>query len=232
MLFGVAGLISEKNGYDSETEQYLEQLHSFWEMLKPSLDTTPMPSEAWQFFRLRPANFPTRRIAALSHLVLNYTVQPVFTHYLELFSFYASHPGQEAKQIRLFERTLELPITGYWQSRYRFGPPAKSAHDKRFLGTSRIRDILISAVFPAYLCYASYTGYTELESQILQLYRRFPSPSWDQGTKTLAAQILAGQDVPARKLKTAVIYQGLLQLAKTSCALPTCEDCLLMSKED
>ena len=58
MLFGVAGLISEKNDYDSETQQYLEQLHSFWEMLKPSLDTTPMPSEAWQFFRLRPALLP------------------------------------------------------------------------------------------------------------------------------------------------------------------------------
>lgn len=233
ILFGVSGFLHKQNSAsepepDPETDDYLQQLRSFWEMLKPTLDTTPMSPDMWQFFRLRPANFPTRRIAALSHLVLNYTVQPVFSHYLELFRFCLRHPEQETKQIRLFERTLHLPIpAGYWQTHYRFGPSSKTSQDRHFLGQSRIRDILISAVFPVFLCYALYTKDTQLEDEVVQLYHRFPSPTWDRNTKDLADELLADRNLPARQFRTAVIYQGLLHLSKTFCSLPSCTDCPL-----
>lgn len=234
MLFGVSGLLPESGAAesDAETAAYLDRLHSLWDMLRPTLDLEPLPPESWQFFRLRPANFPTRRVAALSHLVLEYTVQPVFAHYLELFGFCRRHPGEERKQIRVFEDTLHLALPAYWQTRYRFGPPAKQRPDRRFLGQSRIRDILISAVFPAYACYAQVRGLRDLTDEILTLYRQFPSPVWDHGTTTLLNDILGDRDVPPRTVKTAAIYQGLLHLSKTSCALPSCADCRLLQTLD
>lgn len=240
LLFGASGLLQPlKHSTESEPEPeanlendaYLDQLTALWGMLAPTLDLKPMSPEAWQFFRLRPANFPTRRIAALSYLVLDYTVQPVFAHYLELFNFCRRHPGQETKQIRLFERTLQLAIAGYWQTRYRFGPPAKTARDRQFIGPSRIRDIIVSAVFPAYLCYARVRGDAGLETDILRLYQRFPSPDWDHGTQTLAADVFAQHNIPAKNLKTAAVYQGLLHLSKTACSVPACTDCPLITGE-
>ena len=233
LLFGTAGFLQQPAAAaDSEAEPdtaaYHGRLQSLWEMLKPTIDVVPMSPEDWQFFRLRPANFPTRRIAALSHLVLDYTVQPVFSHYLELFNFCVNHPGEEAKQIRLFEGTLQLPISDYWQTRYKFGPPAKATQGRQFLGQSRIRDILISAVFPAYLCYAQERGHADLEAEILRLYQRFPSPAWAHATQALAAQLLDGHDIAPRKLKTSAMYQGLLHLSKTSCSLPACTGCPIM----
>lgn len=232
MLFGTSGLLPQQNDFpehepDQETAIYLDQLRSFWEMLKPTLDVTPMSPDAWQFFRLRPANFPTRRLAALSHLILSYIVQPAFSHYLELFRFCLNHPGQETKQIRLFERTLQVPLSDYWQSRYRFGPSAKTTQNRQFLGQSRIRDILISAVFPVYLGYALSLGYAELEAEIIRIYHRFPSPAWDHDTKTLADILLARHDIPGKQFRTAALYQGLLYLTKMFCTLPSCAECPL-----
>ena len=78
MLFGTAGLLPGAEESDPETRAYVAELRSLWEMLIPSLDLQPMNAEDWHFFRLRPPNFPTRRIAALSSLIVDYTVQPLF----------------------------------------------------------------------------------------------------------------------------------------------------------
>jgi hypothetical protein len=154
-------------------------------------------------------------------------VQPAFSHYLELFRFCLNHPDQETKQIQLFERTLQLPISDYWQTRYRFGPPAKSTQGRHFLGQSRIRDILISAVFPVYLCYARALDYAELEAELIRLYHRFPSPAWDHDTKVLAEILFAQHEVPGKRFRTAALHQGLLHLTKTFCTLPSCTECPL-----
>lgn len=245
MLFGVSGLLPssqtplEPSGsdtkrhpalgkeLDADTRDYLAQLQSLWEMLQPCLDATPLAPEAWNFFRLRPANFPTRRIAALSYLIRNYTVQPVFEHYLQLFSFCAGHSAQEAEHIKLLERTLTLSTTDYWKGRYLFGKAAKTSSDRLFLGRSRIRDILMSAVFPVFVLYALRTGQPGLESQILRWYEIFPAPEGNRELKTLHKQLFTHRDIRPKDLRTASLYQGLLHLAKHYCALPDCAECPL-----
>jgi hypothetical protein len=260
MLFGVSGLLPPgpqpgvQNSFcdgvqplvydDPETDEYITELRSLWEMMLPCLDVVPMQPEEWHFFRLRPSNFPTRRIAALSYLLLNYTIQPFFENYLRFFAMFSRHPDHETQQIRLLERTLEIPAAGYWKGRYRFGKPIFSNHDRVFLGKSRIRDMLISAVFPVLLLYALRTEQTDLEAQILKLYDIFPSPRQNRLTKAISEQLFAHRDTQSLKspleggrgvflleggaggcFHTASIYQGMLHLYKHYCYLPACTEC-------
>jgi len=248
MLFGVSGLLPPEvqNLFcdNPETIEYVTELRSLWEMLLPCFDVIPMKREDWHFFRLRPPNFPTRRIAALSYLLLNYTIQPLFENYLRLFAMLSGHHDHEAQQIRLLERTLEIPAAGYWKGRYVFGKPVFPSHDRMFIGKSRIRDIIISAVFPVLLLYALRTRQIGLKAQILKLYDIFPSPQQNRITKTISGQLFGHRDVQSLNspleggclqspleggvggcLHTASIYQGMLQLYKHYCYLPACAHC-------
>ena len=236
MLFGASGLLTvvkERSGaptsvdefQDSDTERYIAELQTLWNMLAPCLEVEPFPREAWHFFRLRPPNFPTRRIAALSYLIHSYTLQPLFEGYLRLLTLFTHHPEATPQKIHLLEHTLEIPAEGYWKGRYRFGKSVFPDHDLLFLGSSRIRDILISAVLPVMLLYARQTSDPGLEAEIFALYQAFPAPSWNRITKIIAAQLFAQQDLSVSSIKTASVYQGMLHLYKHYCYLPACASC-------
>ena len=237
MLFGASGLLpllEELPGMqksllchtiEPETIEYITELRSLWDMLAPCLNLKPLKYEDWHFFRLRPQNFPTRRIAALSYLILSYCVQPLFESYFQLFDLLSKHPEHRSDNIRLLERTLEVPTTDYWKGRYVFGKPVFPDHDRMFLGQSRIRDIVISAILPVFLLYALQTSRPKLESQILALYNIFPAPNWNRVTKTVSTQLFEHREIPITKIRTANIYQGMLQLYKHYCYLPACENC-------
>ena len=242
MLFGVSGLLppeKEAPGVQTstgvqtsvcsspgpETDQYVAELQALWEMLAPCLDVKPLAREAWHFFRLRPLNFPTRRIAALSYLIQSYAVQPLFAGYLNLFTFFTQHPESTTQKSRLLEHTLEIPAVGYWKGRYVFGKPVFPDHDLVFLGRSRIRDILISAVLPIMLLYARRRDRPELEAEILRLYEHLPAPSGNRVTKITTAQLFDRQTLPGSQRMTASLYQGMLHLYKHYCSLPACHSC-------
>lgn len=242
MLFGASGLLvsekelSEKRARDSisrdpETDAYLAELRALWDMLAPCLDLQPLSREAWHFFRLRPPNFPTRRIAALSYLVHNYMTQPLFEGYLHLFTLFMQHPESTAQKIHLCEHTLELPAADYWKGRYLFGKPVFQDYDLRFLGRSRVRDILISAVLPVILLYARHTLQPDLESEILTLYEHFPAPSWNRITRIIAAQLFDRCDL-SPGIMTASVYQGMLHLYTHFCYLPACSACPFTAKNN
>ncbi|MBD3307047.1 DUF2851 family protein, partial [candidate division KSB3 bacterium] len=151
----------------------------------------------------------------------------LFESYLQLFRLGIRHPDHMAQQISLLERTLTVPVTGYWKGRYGFGKPVFAAHDRMLLGQSRRRDILISAVFPVFWLYARTTSQPDLEAYLVRLYNRFPAPGWNRITSTVAAQVFAERgNIPA-ELHTASLSQGMLHLYKQGCALPACASCPL-----
>ena len=70
-LLGTAGLLPsqrqdrhQEKGPDDRLVDTLERLWASFHL------SEAMPPDAWDMFRVRPANFPARRIAAMSHLVL------------------------------------------------------------------------------------------------------------------------------------------------------------------
>ncbi len=242
-LFGVAGLLPPRSfqseqperlpgvtrskwPLDHETIAYLASLHDLWDMQRPYLDARPMLPQQWHFFRLRPANFPTRRLAALSYLLCQYALQPPFERYLALFRLADHTPETLPQTIALFEHSLALPTQGYWKGRYLFGEPAAAEHDHEFLGQSRIRDIVISAIFPVFWLYAQEMSRPDLLRQITELYACFPAPAHgNRVSARRAAHLIAGRALPAQQLRRADIYQGLLHLDRHHCSPHFCQQC-------
>jgi hypothetical protein len=61
-LLGQAGLLADKR----DDDPYYTRLASEYTFLQNKFGLTPLPIEAWKFFRLRPQNFPHRRLAMLA----------------------------------------------------------------------------------------------------------------------------------------------------------------------
>src|SRR5690606_16643406 len=89
----------------------------------------PLPLHIWKFLRMRPANFPSLRIAQFAALV---------HRSLHLFA-------------RILERTtvgeltelLQVTAGTYWDTHVRFGEAQETASPKR-LGDASIRNIIIN----------------------------------------------------------------------------------------
>jgi hypothetical protein len=69
IFFGVANLIPQINELkDEETINYINQLNVYWNEFSAENKKERLNKNEWQFFRLRPQNFPTLRLAGLSLL--------------------------------------------------------------------------------------------------------------------------------------------------------------------
>ncbi len=71
LLLGAAGLLSSRRGWGAGLREIvpLERLGQVWDSL--GLESV-MNEEEWHFFRVRPQNFPTRRLLALGCLLSRY----------------------------------------------------------------------------------------------------------------------------------------------------------------
>ena len=71
ILFGVAGLLPKINAIADDASEYIARLRDLWSTADESYKCQQMQAEQWKFFRLRPSNFPPRRIAGISHILTN-----------------------------------------------------------------------------------------------------------------------------------------------------------------
>lgn len=135
LLFGGAGMLEVKS-----KDEYVAVLFREFQMLqkKYSLAETQIHYSRWKFLRLRPANFPTLRIAQLSATL--FRQQNMFSRILEL---------NEIVELRAI---FKAPLSDYWHSHYRFGK--KSSKVIEAIGDISIDNIIINTVVPMLAAYA------------------------------------------------------------------------------
>src|SRR5690606_2025540 len=68
-LFGTSGLLPQKS-----EESYIQNLHRNYEFLRNKFPENSPLKMPWNFLRMRPANFPTIRIAQLAKFIC--TISP------------------------------------------------------------------------------------------------------------------------------------------------------------
>jgi hypothetical protein len=135
LLFGMAGLLDRdfKDSYPQELKKEFSFLSH-----KYALGESKMEAFEWKFLRIRPANFPSVRIAQLASL-LNH-LPDVFSTLLEI---------QEPKQIH---HMLTVSCSSYWNRHYVF---EKDGEEKeKSLGQSGIENICINTIVPLMVAYA------------------------------------------------------------------------------
>lgn len=197
LLFGVGGFLEA-----IIPDDYTLMLTREYGLLrkKYNLDGRQMHYSQWKFLRLRPANFPTLRIAQLAALLTKQ--KNLFSKILEASSY---------QQVRDLLNVVPSP---YWLTHYHFRKPATS--EVPALGESSVQNIMINTIVPLLVAYGKMhdeQSYVALATELLQ---HIPA---EDNTITRNWQHLN------YKAKSAFDSQALIELFNNFCVKRRCLEC-------
>lgn len=197
LLFGQAGMLdAQKPGMDS----YYNQLCTEYAFLSNKFQLTPMEKESWKLFRIRPQNFPYRRIAMLAQFIEG--------------GFKMMNRILEAEGEKEMRALFEVELSGYWTKHYTFGKPNERA--TATLSRSSIDIILINTVAPLLYAYGELTGNYEMTDKAIKLLEDLRAES-----NSIVSHFVAyGIDCP-----DALTSQALVQLKREYCDARKCIYC-------
>jgi hypothetical protein len=198
LLFGQAGMLE-----DDFKDDYPRELQREYDYLKKKYKLRPIAAHLWKFLRMRPANFPTVRIAqfaALIHKSVHLFSQIIETH-----------------SVKDVTPLLDVTASSYWDTRFQFdGAPAKAS--PKSLGKSSIENIVINTIAPIQFLYAKKQGTQALQEQSLQLLEAVPA----EGNK-----ITRLWDEHGWQPVNAAQSQAMIQLYNNYCAQKRCLECTI-----
>lgn len=196
LLFGQSGLLE-----GPFEEDYPLRLQAEYSFFKNKYHLRPMNASHWKFLRLRPANFPTIRIAQLAKII--YTTDHLFSKLMA------------AQTIKEIINSLDVTLGGYWTDHYSFKSESRGGRFKK-LGLSTIQYILINAVAPLLFCYG--------ESQD-DLQRKEKAMAYLQDLPAESNALISGWIKLGWNPKHALHSQALIQLKTQYCDEKKCLQC-------
>lgn len=197
LLFGQAGFLTEELSQD----EYLTKLRQEYEFLKHKYSLPDgLQSSDWNFLRLRPANFPTVRLAQLAAFLKD--KEHLFSTLTEMDSLPA------------FYAYFAANVSHYWQTHYMPGRSLKSPH--KGIGKDSISIIIINAVIPLLFAYGRSVDNQGIIDKALYLLQNIPA---EHNTVTKAYQQLNFEN------KSAMDSQAFLQLYQRYCTPRRCLSC-------
>lgn len=199
LLFGQSGLLNA-----SFHDAYPGELKGRYEFLKSKYDLTPLNPENWRFMRMRPANFPTIRLAQLAALIHQH--DQLQSALIEVENY---------KQcITLFEVTASQ----YWTTHYRFDKNSKSR--KKRLGMAMVNHLIMNVQLPYMFFYGAENARPDLQERALRILEELPP---EKNTKINEWQKL----LPDFSIESASCTQALLTLRDSYCDQRRCLHCAI-----
>jgi len=194
LLFGTAGFLETE--LDGSYHRSLRQEFNF---LRHKYALTPVNANHWKFLRMRPANFPTIRLAQLAALI----------HYTgPLLKFFSA--GQQLGKLS----AAQLKASDHWNTHYRFG--TESTDSVKHLGASMLNGLMVNAVIPFLFVMADREGDTEMKTDAMEQLRAVSAEK--------NARISVFTDLGFRP-RDAADTQALLQLRTQYCDGRKCLFC-------
>lgn len=199
LLFGQAGLL--ENYFSEDYPKMLQReylfLHKKYQLQKPM---APL-----YFLRMRPANFPTIRLAQLAMLVHSS---------LHLFS-----KIKESNSLKEIKKLLNVTANDYWH--YHYMPDEPSAFKKKNLGKQMIDNILINTVVVVLFAYGHYHKDEHLTNKAMQ---------WLEDIAAEQNSITKGFVQCGIANSNAFDSQSLIQLKNEYCNKKRCLSCSVGNK--
>jgi hypothetical protein len=199
LLFGQAGLL--QGNFKEDYPILLQREYKLYNA-KYKLEPTEAPL---YFLRMRPANFPTVRLAQLAMLVHTS---------LHLFA-----KIKESNSVKEIKALLNVTANDYWHYHYMPGEP--SAFKKKNLGAQMISNILINTVVPVLFAYGQYHKENSYKDKALQ---------WLEEITAEENNIIKGFTALGIANKNAFDSQALIQLKNYYCSKKRCLDCAVGNK--
>ncbi len=201
LLFGHSGLLNKSSKQDPYTSLLLKQ----YTRLKVALPGNPLPPHLWKFLRIRPASFPTLRLAQFA-------------------SFIHSHfPLDEGlmnfESLRKIEQILHQSASQYWNTHYIFGKA--SPYSVKTMGSQAIQHLIINVIIP-------YLGAIDIVDHRTGILSNEKEKLMMMGAES--NQIIKNWSKFGVKPNNAFESQALLHLYKEYCIPKRCNHCQIGKK--
>ena len=173
-----------------------------YQFLRHKHQLTPIAKVAWKYARLRPANFPTIRLAQLANLIHQST---------HLFSKII-----DTQNISDIEKLFNVEIKDYWLTHYVLDTPSVSK--PKSLGIETVHLIIINVVVPFLFHYGKYRQEDKYINRAFDFLRELKpeNNSITQGWQQLGVH-----------LESAHRTQSLIHLKNEYCSKKKCLDCAI-----
>jgi hypothetical protein len=196
LLYGQAGFLEN----DVE-DDYFISLKKEYQYLKTLYKLETIEVHHFKFLRLRPANFPTVRIAQFANLLHTS---------IHLFSKIT-----EAKSINDLQKLLQVTVSDYWKTHYSF-TQKEIKKTERKIGIASIDLMLINAIIPTLYIYGKHQGIEQLCNNAIDFLEEI---------KPEKNSIIALMNDIGFESKNASDTQAILHLKKNYCDLKRCLEC-------
>jgi hypothetical protein len=199
LLLGQANLL---NG--DHKEDYPKMLQKEYKFLQTKYGLQPAKVLP-HFLRMRPANFPTVRLAQLAMLVNRST--HLFSKIKEMVSV------KEVKEL------LDVTANDYWHYHYKFDE--LTDHQPKHLGNQMVENIIINTILPVLFAYGSFSKQEVYKEKAVNWLQQL-TPEQNAITKQWVAAAVAN--------RSAFDSQSLIELTNNYCNQQRCLDCAVGNK--
>lgn len=215
-LLYIAGLAqSPEMVKDKVSKEYSERILLYWNSIKPFYDGKYMDESQWHFFRLRPQNFPTIRIAAGARIIKDILqgglINVIIKKLTEIHNL--------TVLINSLRSLFVIKSSGYWKNHYVFDQQTNN-EIKYFVGASRADEIVVNVVLPFFSVYFEVFGNKNLSKKILKIYSIYEQRSENQIINDVSASLELEYCI-----KKTIITQGMIELFRNYCSKNKCLEC-------
>ncbi|MEM6726070.1 MAG: DUF2851 family protein, partial [Bacteroidota bacterium] len=197
LVFGQAGLLE-----GTPLDRYQASLQSEYQHLARKFGLHPIDGSIWHFLRLRPASFPTVRLAQFAAL---------WSKHAHLFASI-----KELRDKDQIKEVLSVEVTTYWQEHFRFGKVGRKVPHRP--GSAFMERLIANALVPFLYFYQHQRGLEEPDPSLFELL------SSCKGEKN---KILENWQRLGMPNHNAYDSQALLQWKKQYCDYRKCLDCVV-----
>jgi hypothetical protein len=215
-LLGGAGLLVSQGGPqrlpDIFSETDINELERIWE---GSGNKAEMSYKEWEFFKVRPGNYPACRIAGMAVLITRMKNRGIVG---ELEGVVLKAAGDGGK-------TLENALVVVADERCTDTERARQSGNKAaaLVGRERAGEIIINVILPFFTAYARAMENPALEEAAFKAYRYYRTGAENSVEKHMRKQL----GIPLQAAATAMRRQGLIHLYKAFCTQGRCVECPL-----
>lgn len=183
-------------------EEYPNKLKEEYGYLRKKYKLRPIATHLWKFLRMRPANFPTVRLAQFAALI--HRSVHLFSQVIDVYT------------VKELVPLIEVSASEYWDTHFRFD--VVSPRSEKHMGRSSVINIIINTIAPIQFLYARRHGSDTQKEKALQLLEALPAEK---------NNILDTWNEHGWKAKSAAEAQSLLQLYNHYCTPRQCLNCAI-----
>lgn len=221
ILFNVGGLMPDlSNLPDEEISSYVKKLYERWNDNKNKYNGRMFNSTQWHFFRMRPQNFPTIRIAGGARIINKLINSNLMDKMLEA----VEQIEDLTKLAQSLRSLLVVRGEGFWSRHYIFAQ-SKNEQVNYFIGATRADEILVNLMLPVLSLYFEIFDKKELSQKAIILYLNFYQKTDNNLVNEVSATLFLKD-----AWKRSVLYQGMIELFRDYCSKDRCLECLIGKK--